>query len=78
MIRKAKFYQIKHVITDVKHPVGRNRLDIEAKLAQWIDNHTPISTYRYRTKNTEPPTYTLWKVASLRSALQWSWKRKYT
>ena len=38
---EAKFYHIKHVIAGVKHPVGRNRLDIEAKLARCIDNHTP-------------------------------------
>ena len=38
---EAKFYHIKHVIAEVKHPVGRNRLDIEAKLARCIDNHTP-------------------------------------
>ena len=38
---EAKFYHIKHVIAEVKYPVGRNRLDIEAKLARYIDNHTP-------------------------------------
>ena len=38
---EAKFYHIKHVIAEVKHPVGRSRLDIEAKLARYIDNHTP-------------------------------------
>ena len=37
---EAKFYHIKHVIAEVKHPVGHNRLDIEAKLARCIDNHT--------------------------------------
>ena len=30
---EAKFYHIKHVIAEVRHPVGRNRLDNEAKLA---------------------------------------------
>ena len=38
---EAKFYHIKHVIAEVKYPVDRNRLDIEAKLARYIDNHTP-------------------------------------
>ena len=61
----------------MKHPVGRNRLDIEAKLALCIEI-TRLSRPIGTTKNTEPPTYTLWKVASIRSALRWSWKRKYT
>ena len=53
---EVKFSHKKHVIADVKLPVGRNRLDIEAKVEQGkanvahIDNHTHLSLKRYQRK----------------------------